>query len=1183
MTQSSPTIEKQPKLTPAEDFYRLRKDGIGFIEQMGSSLWTDYNESDSGIAIHEALCYAITDLAYRIGWDIADLLTASPPAPVANPYPDQTFFQAREILTVNPWTPEDFSRLLIDLDTVRNAWVFCKECVCETSWYAWCDKEQGLVLSYQPPDLHLGVRESIAAGMPLLHETSDVPLALRERAGVRAPVAAGTSEPIAAGMPLLHAGVREVWPLGLYEALLELESDPDTGDLNDRKIEAKSLFEDAGGTHPVTVELRFREAALSDREEWSRFLDTDDAFAQRNGQSFNLKLIRLGATKNYDVLSDPNLDDAGRDSYLHGHWRNIFFLTFEIELLPSGLKIVLRDAALRLFGSTASRDAVTVGELKAFLEERAPNGLIQRYRRKERQKAAAVDSAKTALSSHRNLDEDFCRVKVIGIEEVAVCADVEVTPEADIERVQAQIWFEMENYFNPPVPFYSLQEMMDQGIPVEEIFNGPELESGFLKSADLAAASLKPVLCVSDLINRLMEIEGVIAVNQLQMTKYDAEGNVVKGAADPTWTADGKPVFDPNKVNASWLLYLAKQHQPRLYRNASRFLFYKNGLPFLPRMDEALDTLTQLRGEAERSKIRNAPKDLPAPVGKNRQIEDYFPVQYGFPLTYGIGPDQLPSHASAPRRAQARQLKAYLMVFEQILGNAFAQLAHVADLFSLDTGVSRTYFVKKFTEDLIQGYADLVKVELDQAKLEAMAETPQEFLQRRNRFLDHLLARFGEQYTEFTILLSKLLGQKVALDRLIKDKIAFLKAYPQVSHDRGKAFDYRHNPCAPDNQAGVAKRIALLLGDPDQRMIVVEHLLLRPKFPGDALYPACTEGACATCGAEDPYSFRLTFVMPGWTEPFNTDLQMRDFADRTIREEIPAHLVGKICWVGNDGFVEDLCEPVVTELALLLEEKGKTAGGVRPTHDEACTCAAAIYPAFSAVFKQWYQDNMLEHLHPDALEMQLEVEFSTKIQPGTISCAVSLTDDFPLWSEVITVMVQYFTGIALHGFQFDRFQAAWCKWLEVNAPFDWTEERLQERVEEILAQNLAAASDARHTKEFLLCTCAHRIVNAYGSEFYDWMEGLFRSGNFSVDIALPTFPVDLSSCAGLTFQGGTEDRIRALLEDRYGAYREVSYRLWVVVGLLSDLSNTYPAATLHDCDEGNDKNPVRLGKTALGS
>ena len=49
MSRLPVTIPKQPLLNPAEDYYRLRREGIGFIEQMGSRFWTDYNTHDPGI------------------------------------------------------------------------------------------------------------------------------------------------------------------------------------------------------------------------------------------------------------------------------------------------------------------------------------------------------------------------------------------------------------------------------------------------------------------------------------------------------------------------------------------------------------------------------------------------------------------------------------------------------------------------------------------------------------------------------------------------------------------------------------------------------------------------------------------------------------------------------------------------------------------------------------------------------------------------------------------------------------------------------------------------------------------------------------------------------------------------------------------------------------------------------
>src|SRR5262249_3846787 len=97
MSQTSKVLVKNPVLDPAQDFYRLRRDGIGFIAQMGSRLWTDYNVHDPGITIHEALCYAITDIAYRIGWRIEDILAPKiASTDPTQPYPNQAFFTARQ-------------------------------------------------------------------------------------------------------------------------------------------------------------------------------------------------------------------------------------------------------------------------------------------------------------------------------------------------------------------------------------------------------------------------------------------------------------------------------------------------------------------------------------------------------------------------------------------------------------------------------------------------------------------------------------------------------------------------------------------------------------------------------------------------------------------------------------------------------------------------------------------------------------------------------------------------------------------------------------------------------------------------------------------------------------------------------------------------------------------------------
>lgn len=1229
MSAKLPQLIKNPSLEPAEDFYRLRREGIGFIEQMASANWTDYNVHDPGITILEALCYAITELAYRAAWHVKDILSpATAPADPLPPYPNQAFFTAREILTVNPTTSEDLRRLLIDLQSVRNAWVICKECACDVSYFAWCDLEKdALILRYQAPA-----------------DVSPAP--------------------------------KEVWALGLYEALLELEADPELGDLNDRKIELRSVFHDANGAHPIILELRFPDTALSGGERWDKFLDS--------GIAIVAKLTRFGKTKSFNVFTDlPTADE--RDAHIRENWRRIFYLSFEVETGTPGETIKIEHVTLRIFSDTAAKMATSAQALIDLLEFNQAGGLLWRYREKAKRARGSVKSAKAALQAHRNLDEDYCIVTTVGVEEVAVCADVEVKPDADIERVQAEIWFRIEQYFNPPIRFHSLQELRTAGRAVEDIFNGPALDNGFIDAKELEAAALRSMLRTSDIINLLMDIDGVTAVNQLVLTKYDAEGHVVAGAADPTWV-DGQPVFDASKSGASWLLAISARHQPRLYLNLSRFLFYKNGLPFLPRMDEARDTLNELRGEAERPKDPSADKDLKIPKGRFRKPEEFYPVQYSLPQVYGLGPNGLPPGMPSLRKAQAKQLCGYLMVFEQVLGNALAQLAHTADLFSLDPTVARTYFVKTFSEATLRGF-DTVAPGMTGTAIEAMIETPAEFQERRNRFLDHLLARFGEQFNEYALLLTNAVGDKVAQQRLIENKIAFLKRYPEISHDRGKAFDYTQAACVPGNDPGIKKRISLLLGYPDltftwtvgppsggdypidfkladrndiswleghltvaassgddaerkagraigrrileqmiqpdafaistvgnrfrltlqdesaaelarhprlftsraeaealrdellawsanERLIVVEHLLLRPKFPGDALFPACCEGTCTTCGDEDPYSFRLTFVMPGWTAQYTENLDLRRFADRTIRQETPSHLVAKICWVGNDGFVENLCDEIIGKVADLLIAEGLTAGGDAPGEEDACACANALYHAFSAAFETWYEDKMLDFIQADALKAMIGAEFEAKIKPADVTCTTVFAD--PLWAKVQAMMTERFVDIALHGWQFERFENAWCKWLEINAAIDWTEERLPDRIEAIL--KLHAAADQAEA----VCTCAKEILAAYGTAFHAWLETNIAAGKAFKDFT-PFAPPAVGPCSGMTLGADAKKAVADLLASRYGGYAEVSYRLWVVVSLLGQLRSTYPGATLHDCDDGSDHNPVRLDNTALGN
>ena len=124
--------------------------------------------------------------------------------------------------------------------------------------------------------------------------------------------------------------------------------------------------------------------------------------------------------------------------------------------------------------------------------------------------------------------------------------------------------------------------------------------------------------------------------------------------------------------------------------------------------------------------------------------------------------------------------------------------------------------------------------------------------------------------------------------------------------------------------------------------------------------------------------------------------------------------------------------------------------------------------------------------------------------------------------------------------------------------------------------------DAAATTPEAVCVCAAEILTTFGASFAAW-----RDANISAGTPLGGFPPftpgQISLCADLAFGAGTAESLHIQLVNRYRTYTEVSYRLRLLTDALSELRNTYPSGTLHDCDEGDDRNPIRLGQTALGS
>lgn len=832
------TISPAPPAEQSMNFDMLRTEGLRYIEQVASRLWTDYNVHDPGITLLELLCYAITDLGYRTAIPINDLLATQTDNKQTF---QQQFFSAAQILPSHPVTVNDYRKLFIDLPGVKNAW-----------------------LRKAVSTVYLDDRTNTLVAVPPLNNT-----------------------------------YRTVTLNGIYDVLLELDAFPPD----------------------ITPEERT---------------------AQQN---------------------------------------------------------------------------------------------------------ALIQLATETFHRNRNLCEDLGTISLVPEQRIQVCADIEIKADADPDKVMAEVLFGIQQYMSPIIPQYPLAEMLKRGYPMDEIFEGPYLQNGFIPDDALQGSTLRQTIYSSDIIGIVMDIPGVVSVKKILLNYCDM------------------PVG-----RHEWCLPVKPWTKPTLCLDKAAIHLFKDVIPVTVKRATALQLLNEKINIAN---VTVKSTDYDYGLGRYVDAESYTPLLHHLPLTYGVGPHGLPATATDERRGVAKQLKGYLLFFDQLLANYLSQLRNMRKLFRLQFSDAemvekpQTYFFQKLgtagfpgIENLLKEYATFENPSADPGTphLPEMAAGYDDPVERSNRFLDHLLSRFAERFSDYVMQLYSLYGQKAGTEVLV-DKRIFLQEYPVISRDRSSAFDYFNEDVTvwdTDNVTGMEHRIARLIGIPnyhrrnisnikyeiyqekdtdgidefrfrlmdpdtnkillsssqkyyireqceadfkrtmriaadrnnyilkvtrdgkpyfnvadegdviarrieyfdtederesaisfllqfikqhysDEGLFVVEHILLRPDIllldseeeeatnPANFL-PVCADKDCEDGCANDPYSFRVTVILPANTARFR-ETGFREYIDKLIRMETPAHIQPKICWL-NDTEMEQFEESFRTWLELKQRKELNTPEGL---------------------------------------------------------------------------------------------------------------------------------------------------------------------------------------------------------------------------------------------------------------
>ncbi len=517
------------------------------------------------------------------------------------------------------------------------------------------------------------------------------------------------------------------------------------------------------------------------------------------------------------------------------------------SVYPVGRNVLLtesstdhRDAILERIGSTSFLNELTL--------------LLYRERYKQR----LLEDIRRAILPFRNLCENFVSWRVVNRQEIKIGLRITLRE----PRRPAT---------NP-----------DTNALADEIFDRLDLFLLDMASSREETAGSPPILYASNLIEKITDMEQVAAASIFNLNLY----------------LDGIPTIPLKNEDAFENLELApfSSYVPKISREKStvRVVY--------PDSSEAADPAPDFFRQETEGALKPAlpvpeiEEEPPTRTGDiHRFFEEmgtYISIREDFPGNYRLM-ETLPSnHIPKPEEIKLQQFKAYLLFFEQILADYLGDLSGFPGLLSV-----------KATRPEPRDKAGELSP--------AMPGTGS--LQRLSKVTDHLLARFA---TEDRIMVQ----EHDTKEMLLNKKRLLLADIPVITRYRGTG-----TPLTPidksiwgaDLLSGFQKRIYRLAGIGENELrharlsqetgrdfpgfYLVEHILLAGSPENPALQPA---GELAgflglSTGSElsDPYSFRLTFVLPA----SNPDLKrMEKQVEKLVTDELPAHLLAGFRWLNEE-------------------------------------------------------------------------------------------------------------------------------------------------------------------------------------------------------------------------------------------------------------------------------------------
>ena len=839
VTNTHIAIPKNVSTNNDLDFHYLRKLGIEYIEELGGRLWTDFNSHDPGITMLEMLCYAITDLGMRVDLPIQDLLASND----VNLQLNNQFYKASDIFPTKSVTANDYRKLFIDIKGVRNCWLR----IAKRTVYADCKND---TLSYEENAFSTTKDEfkktyDLKGLYTLLVDFEPIPEKQLEGLSEKE-----KEKKITEIKQLIKDEIFEKYHANrnLCEDLLEVTEVPEkpiavcasvavATEADEELIHAKIL---TAINDYFSTTLRF----YSIKEMLDKGYTTDEIFdgpfLLDNGF---IDAKELAAA---DLRSEVRMSDIMKIIMnIEGvkHINNISIgncdpndtlLNEWVICIPKDTKPVLCDDSAFSYNKGVLPLNINETQVNLYLEQLQEDAEIENTVPEDERDLEFPESNFLAPDTYTTIQNDFPETYGIGQSGLAARATTE-------RKSQAK---QLKGYL---------------------LFFDKILASYFKHLGN---------------VSQLLSINGGLDKTYFTQVVEDIDGFNELVNNYPTNVNDSS-----NEILTD--LLFEKQDNTIERRNMivdhllARFAESFGDYAFL---------MKALFGSATNEIILE---------NKREFLDDYITIssERGSAFNYYNqnesnlwGTDNI--SGAQKRIARLVGIKNYN---RRNLSESFV------DIYALQNSQSKTVFrwrIKDENKNIILSATEAYTTIPD-----ATEELYFAVLQIIQTSQKEVLAIFEKGITDDTTIGNIRIHQansgKYSFDIINPEK-------PESSSDHIIAKQFKYYETINEVKEAIVSIIAFMkFKFTEEGIFLVEHILLRPhldknsetpKDSGVSFLPICTDNCEDDCGI-DPYSYRLSIVIPGYTYRFSNP-DFRNYMENIIKEELPAHILPKICWVG---------------------------------------------------------------------------------------------------------------------------------------------------------------------------------------------------------------------------------------------------------------------------------------------